>query len=80
MEGQKLAIAASGKALIFDPSDGTISENTGKSFSEYIESIRDNLLLGKLHYGGVELGLVESAWKTIQYTKYYLFKLKIFQV
>ena len=33
MDGNKLAVAASGKALIFDPSDGTIMEDLGKSFS-----------------------------------------------
>ena len=71
MDGNKLAVSASGRALTFDPNDGTIMEDLGKSFSEYIESIRDNLLLGKLHYGGSECGLIESAWES-QITNQYL--------
>ena len=47
--------------LIFDPSDQSISEDLKLSFAKYLEQIRDGLLLRKLHYEGVELGLVSSA-------------------
>ena len=61
LDGQKLAVTSEGQVLIFDPSDQTISENLGMSFSAYIEDIRDRLLLRKLHYEGPDLGLVSSA-------------------
>ena len=47
--------------LIFDPSDQSISEDLKLNFAQYLEQIRDGLLLRKLHYEGPELGLVSSA-------------------
>ena len=61
MDGCKLAVSSSGNVLVFDPSDQTISEDLMQTFGQYIEHIRDNLLLRKLHYEGPELGLVSSA-------------------
>ena len=61
MDGCKLAVSSSGNVLVFDPSDQTISEDLMQTFGQYIEYIRDNLLLRKLHYEGPELGLVSSA-------------------
>ena len=61
LDGLKLAVTSTGGVLIFDPSDQTISEDLQMSFGKYVESIRDNLLLRKLHYEGEELGLVSSA-------------------
>ena len=63
LDGCKLAVTSTGNVLIFDPSDQTISEDLNISFGKYIESIRDNLLLRKLHYEGADLGLVSSAWR-----------------
>ena len=60
LEGYKLGVSQSENVLIFDPSDQTIVEDLGTTFSGYLEGIRDKLLLHKLHYEGEELGLVTS--------------------
>ena len=61
LDGNKLAVSSTGNVVIFDPSDQTIFEDLKMSFSQYIEDIRDKLLLRKLHYEGPDLGLVSSA-------------------
>ena len=61
LDGCKLSVTSKGEMLIFDPSDQSISEDLKLNFSQYLEQIRDGLLLRKLHYEGPELGLVSSA-------------------
>ena len=61
LDGLKLAVTSKGQIVIFDPSDQSISEDLKQSLAQYLEQIRDGLLLRKLHYEGEELGLVSSA-------------------
>ena len=60
IDGYKLGVSGTDNVLIFDPSDSSIIENLDINFANYLEDIRDKLLLRKLHYEGEELGLVSS--------------------
>ena len=65
IDGTLIGVSPDGNVSSFDVADNQIFENYKITLSTYIENIRDNLLLQKLHYEGEDLGLVSSDWKIL---------------
>lgn len=62
-EGRYLCLkgnVAAETVLIFDPNEGSVDEDLGMNYGQYLESLRDKLLLKKIAYED-GLGMVSFA-------------------